>query len=186
MALYRYFASVDSLPSPRGPLSCALTPATISDAVMDSSKAQRSKPRGKYSKLTPEQQAQIGKYASMHGNAAALRRFSKELDIDLKESSVRTWRSKYMAEVALKVQGEADTSVIRLTLKKMGRPLMLGEKLDGEVKHYIKAVREGGGAITTSITMAAATAIVRRADRNLLGDNGGPTDITVNRAKSLL
>ena len=137
MALYRYFASVDSLPSPRGPLACALTPATISDvnkAVMDSSKAQRSKPRGKYSKLTPEQQAQIGKYASMHGNAAALRRFSKELDIDLKESSVRTWRSKYMAEVALKVQrGEADTSVTRLTLKKTGRPLMLGEKLDGEV-----------------------------------------------------
>ena len=111
----------------------------------------------------------------MHGNAAALRRFSKELDIDLKESSVRTWRSKYMAEVALKVQrGEADTtaSVTRLTLKKTGRPLMLGEKLDDEVKHYIKAVREGGGVISTAITMAAATAIVRRADRNLLSENG--------------
>ena len=68
VALYRYFALVDTLPSPHGPLSCALTPATISDvnkAVMDSLKAaQRSKPRGKYSKLTPEQQAQIGKYAS--------------------------------------------------------------------------------------------------------------------------
>ena len=51
---------------------------------------------------------------------------------------------------------------------------------------YIKAVREGGGVITTAITMAAATAIVRRADRNLLSENGGPIDITVNWAKSLL
>ena len=37
---------------------------------------------------------------------------------------------------------------------------MLGEKLDEEVKHYLKTVREGGGAITTAITMALATAIV--------------------------
>ena len=165
-------------------------PATISDvnkAVMDASKTQRSKPRGKYAKLTPEQQAEIGKYASMHGNAAAIRRFSKELDTDLKEGSVRLWKSKYQAEVNIKRQlGEADTSVTRLTLKKTGRPLMLGEKLDGEVKHYIRAVREGGGVITTAITMAAATAIMRRADRNLLSENGGPIDITVNWAKSLL
>ena len=190
MALYRYFASVDSLPSPRGPLSRTLSPATISDvnkAVMDASKTQRSKPRGKYAKLTPEQQAEIGKYASMHGNAAAIRHFSKELDTDLKEGSVRSWKSKYQAEVNIKRQlGEADTSVTRLTLKKTGRPLMLGEKLDGVVKHYIRAVREGGGVITTAITMAAATAIVRRADRNLLSENGGPIDITVNWAKSLL
>ena len=54
------------------------------------------------------------------------------------------------------------------------------------MKHYIKAVREGGGVITTAIAMAAATAIVRRTDRNLLSENGGPIDITVNWAKSLL
>ena len=63
---------------------------------------------------------------------------------------------------------------------------MLGEKLDEEVQHYLRAVREGGGVITTAITMASATAIVRRADRNLLRENGGPISITVNWAKSLL
>ena len=45
MALYCYFASVDSLPSPRGLLSRTLSPATISDvneAFMDASKMQRS------------------------------------------------------------------------------------------------------------------------------------------------
>ena len=63
---------------------------------------------------------------------------------------------------------------------------MLGEKLDEEVQYYLRAVREGGGVITTAITMASATAIVRRADRNLLSENGGPISITVNWAKSLL
>ena len=37
---------------------------------------------------------------------------------------------------------------------------MLGEKHDEEVKHYLKAVCEGGGVITTAITMPSATAIV--------------------------
>ncbi len=55
-----------------------------------------------------------------------------------------------------------------------------------QVKSYIRAVREHGGMITSSITMAAATAIVRRADRNLLAENGGPITITNNWAKSLL
>ena len=39
--------------------------------------------------------------------------------------------------------------------------------------------------MTTSITMAAATAIVRKADRNLLEENGGLITITNNWAKSL-
>ena len=63
---------------------------------------------------------------------------------------------------------------------------MLGEKLDEDVKHYLKAVREGGGVITTAITMASATATVRRGDRNLLSEYGGPILITANWAKSLL
>ena len=63
---------------------------------------------------------------------------------------------------------------------------MLSEKLDEEVKHYLRVVHEEGGVTTMAITMASATAIVRRADRNLLSENGGPTSITVNWAKSLL
>lgn len=43
---------------------------------------------------------------------------------------------------------------------------------------YIKAVREAGGVITISIIIAAATAIVRKYDRNLLSENGRP--ITIN------
>ena len=81
--------------------------------------------------------------------------------------------------------GESDI-VKSLPVKKRGKPLLLGEKLDSKVKSYIPAVREKGGVVTTSITMAAATAIIRKADRNLLAENGGPITITNNWAKSLL
>ena len=95
---------------------------------------------------------------------------------------MRTWKKKYLAEVGLKKGAGArrgvDINVTSLTL--------LGEKLDEQVKHYLKAVREGGGVITTAITMASATAIVRRADRNLLSEYWGPILITTNWAKSLL
>ena len=164
-------------------------PATIRDAN-EAAKAAASKPfgkRGKYAKFTPDQQAELARYATMHGNIAAQRHFSRKLNTDLKESTIRTWKTKYLAEVNLKKKsGELDVSVTSLSSKKRGRPLMLGEKLDKEVQYYLKAVREGGGVITTAITMASATAIVRRADRNLLSENGGPIYITVNWAKSLL
>ena len=79
-----------------------------------------------------------------------------------------------------------DLSVKSLPVKKRGRPLLLGEELDTEVKHYIRAVHEGGGVINAAITMAAATAIVKKADRNLLAENRGPITIASNWAKSLL
>ena len=58
--------------------------------------------RGSYAKFTPEQQAEAAKYASMHGITAVKCRFSKEFGTDLKESTVRTWNKKYLAEVGLK------------------------------------------------------------------------------------
>ena len=75
-----------------------------------------------------------------------------------------------------------------LPSKKRGRPLLLGEKMDTDVKNYISAhaVRKGGGVVTAAITMAAATAIVRRHNRNLLEENGGSITITKTWAKSLL
>ena len=45
---------------------------------------------------------------------------------------------------------------------------------------------EGGGVVTTAIAMAAATAIVRGHDRNLLIENGGSITITKTWGKSLL
>ena len=86
----------------------------------------------------------------------------------------------------MKQSFEVDMGVTELEVKKPGRLFLLGEKLDEGVKHYLRAVREGGGVITTAITMASATAIVQKSDRNLLSENGGPISITVNWAKSPL
>ena len=38
-----------------------------------------------------------------------------------------------------------------LPVKRRGRPLLLSESLDNEVKSYVGRVRKGGGVITTSI-----------------------------------
>ena len=173
MALYRYFKPATDLPNPKGSLSKCVSPATIKDAneaVKNSPKPAKS--RGTYAKLTPKKQAEIAQYAVLHGNKAAIHHFSQELGFGIKESSVSTWKSKYQAELK--------------RVRRRGRPLLLGEKLDTEVKSYIQAVHEAGGVITTSISIAATTAIVRRSDRNLLSENGGPITLTNNWAKSLL
>ena len=51
--------------------------------------------RGLYGRLTDKQQAQISKYASENGNAAAVRRFSKELNRPLNGSTVRSIKKNY-------------------------------------------------------------------------------------------
>ena len=170
-------------------MSTVVSPAVIKAANDELRKLSTSpSSRGPYAKVSSEQQAKIARYASMQGNVSAARRFSKELGIVVKESSVRVWKGKYLAEIARKQETDetGDISVTKLPSKKRGRPLLLGEKLDTEVKCYIQAVREGGGVVTSTITMAAATAIARKHDRTLLEENGGTVIITKTWAKSLL
>ena len=66
MALYKYFKPADGLPDPSGPLSAAVSPAAIREAneAVKGVTGGSAKARGKYAKLTPEQQAAIGEYAS--------------------------------------------------------------------------------------------------------------------------
>ena len=72
-----------------------------------------------------------------------------------------------------------------LPLKKRGRPLLLGSELDDKVKSYIRDARAAGTPIDTTVVMVSGEAIVRKTDKNLLKDNGGPIDITKTWAKSL-
>ena len=167
MALYKYFKPADDLPDPSGSLSSSVSPATIilaNEAVKSDTSGSGSKPRGKYAKLIPEQQAAIGTYASLHCNQAAIHHFLKQLGVEVKASSVQTWKGKYVAEKRRKRKaGEVkDLCVKSLPVNKHGKPLLLGEKLDTDVKCYIQTVRESGGVITTAIAVAAATAIVRK------------------------
>ncbi len=72
--MYRYFQTVDALPDTSRPLSASLSPEDANEAVRSATRV--TKPRAKF---TPEQQAAIGEYASLHGNQAAIRHVSKQL-----------------------------------------------------------------------------------------------------------
>ena len=82
--------------------------------------------------------------------------------------------------------GEIDLSVKTLPSAKRGRPLLLAEKLDNEVKGYFRSLRDVGGVVTVPVTMAIGTAIVESNNRMLLAKNGGPIEITKTWARSLL
>ena len=46
-------------------------------------------------------------------------------------------------------------------MKKRGRPLMIREELDGQVKHYLREKRKKGGVINVGIAIAVGKGIIR-------------------------
>ena len=58
--------------------------------------------RKRYAKFTPEQQAAIGEYASLHSNQLAICHFTKQLGVELKVNSGQTWKGNYQAEISHK------------------------------------------------------------------------------------
>ena len=196
MALLRYFKSVNShLPDPVGPLSDDIPPRVIRQAnrkVLSAEKrdaSAKSRTRGPYGRLTDKQRAQIGKYASENRNAAAVRRFSKELERPLNESTVRSIKKNYYQELWKKTSaGKSldEVSVTSLPPKKCGRPLLLGETIDSSVQSYIQVLRENGAAVTTSIALATANCIISKVNRTLLQEYGGSVALTRSWAQRLL
>ena len=179
------------LPDPTGPLTEELPSSVISTAnkdIIESSKIESStKTKGPYAKFTPEFKAKIAKYAIENGNCAAARKFSAPVDKPINESSVRFWVVAYKKELRRKRRiGEALPDVQVLPECKKGGPLLLGEKLDCKVKSYVRAVREVGGPVTTTIVLSAGRAVVIHYDPQLLSINGGPLVLTATWAKSLL
>ena len=128
MALCRYLIvkPVTEGPNLCGPLSSTLTPATVKDAntaIKSCAGSSAAKPMGTYAKFTPNEQAAIAKYASLHGNKAVIRRFSKGLGKEIKDSSVSTWKKKYEDELKRALSASKSTekrvvSVESLPVKK--------------------------------------------------------------------
>ena len=70
-------------------------------AVQSGSVAKGSMKRGQYDKtITETQKAKIARYAAENGIAAALRHFKTKQGLELKESTVRGWKTIYCAELA--------------------------------------------------------------------------------------
>jgi len=203
MSLHRYFKISSKLPDPNGPLSKEIPAEAIkaaNDSVEQATKTDGSgsgKPsRGKYASFTGVQQAQMAKYAIDNGNKAAIERYSKEFLVQIKESSLSTWKSKYYEEVKRLSKNRqfaesGEIVVASLPILKRGRPLLVGDTLDAQVQSYVRATRRTGGLVTTTMVLAAGEAIVRTHNKNLLGEegdkaSGGPIKLTRFWAKSLL
>lgn len=71
-------------------------------------------------------------------------------------------------------------------MHKIGRPLLLGDDLDKQVREYVKYLQERGGVVNTAVVIAAAEGIVMNKNANLLSCNGRGILLTKNWAKYLL
>ena len=145
--------------------------------------------RGKYNNYTPEQRAQVKKYAAEIGPARAAKHFSTLWSMTNPESSVQRLRTEYLQkvkEMSMKC-GENEAPVVASLPTKLQRwPLMLGKMLDTTVQEYITALRAAGGVVNTSICMAAAEGIVISHDQGLLVKHGGHVLIMKSWARSTL
>ena len=141
--------------------------------------------RGTYSTFSSEKKAKVAKYAVENGVTALLRHFSKSGEFrELKESTVRGWMNAYKKEIK-KASADGNT-IIELPEKKRGRPLLLGEDLEEQVKVFLHQVRGYGGVINAPIALAASKGIVMAKDANMLSENGGSITLTKDWAKRLL
>jgi hypothetical protein len=159
---------IDGLPDTRGPLSRSVSPQAISEAnkEVEKAKAAAGGKHGPYTKYSATHRADIGKYACQHSAAAVARHFMKRLEKPVSESTVKSIQKGYKEELRLD-NGE---ELKDFPAKKHGRKLLLGEDLDEKVQMYIKKVREGEGAISARIVMAAARGILLKCNH---ADFGG-------------
>ena len=58
--------------------------------------------------------------------------------------------------------------------------------MDSQVQAYIRNARDRGCPVTSSVVIAAARGVVKKTNRSLLEDNGGPLSINKSWAKSFL
>ena len=111
--------------------------------------------------------------AAEYGVTATVCHFSRVFTNRLlKENTVRTWKMKYLQEVAARRRANEDMTV-------------LGEDLpmDKQVRAYLTALRENGAVVNTAITIACAKGVVKNFDGNLLECNGGHISLTKHWAK---
>ena len=136
---------------------------------------------------TDEEKLKIGKRAAEMGVTSTLKFFEKDFaDRPLKESTVRTWATKYKKELALRRKFGKKMEITKLESAPRGPPLLLGKEMDVQVQEYVKSLRENGGVVNSRIVMASAEGIVKSHDSNLLQENGGHIVLSKSWARSVL
>uniref|UniRef100_A0A1X7VTK9 Uncharacterized protein n=1 Tax=Amphimedon queenslandica TaxID=400682 RepID=A0A1X7VTK9_AMPQE len=142
----------------------------VNEAVTAALDKEKEGKKRKYNtSYTPEERANIGRYAAKNGNAAAVKKFNDSHDI---------------GESTLDSTGK--TKVKSQPKRHTGRKVLLGNQLDAKVQEYVRALRDAGPSIGSSNVMAAGDGIVNAHDRTLLVEHGCHIQITKTWATSLL
>ena len=112
-------------------------------------------------KWSEEDSYEIGKYASINGPAATVRKFRQRFPA-LNESTARTFRSRVEADLkAAKSKGISPKKAISRYGIKTGRPMLLPD-LDSMVQRYILGASNRGAVITRAGAVSAAKALLKK------------------------
>ena len=191
MSFLRYMKRLDTtnddLPHSRGSLSSYISSTAIERANEEvRTQKKKSNKRGTYQKYSEELRAKIALYAVRHGVPAAVRYSSRELRINITESTIRSFKSAYIEELKSQRIRHSTDKIKVSPYKKRGKPLLLGEDLDKVVQNYLEKLREFGGCVSSGIVVVAARGIVLTYDRSLLKEFGGHIELTKFWARSLI
>ena len=134
------------------------------NAVLTSLQKETLKKKRKNSWFSDKERYQIGKYTSINGPTAAVKKFKKShLHLKFGESTARSVRTKYK-ELLKKKKAE---NFSKISLRKLGRPLMLGT-LDAKAQTFLHVLRRKGGVVNTVVAIATAKALIARSQDEYL------------------
>ena len=120
---------------------------------------EKCSPRGSYISLTPAQKYSTGKRAAENGTTATLHYYAKTFpDLTLKETTIKRFKNNYQS--ILKTAGDGSSDASKLLSKKCGRPMLVGEELDEQVRHYITYMRKEGTVINAHVLIAVGKGIL--------------------------
>ena len=137
-----------------------------------------------YNRYDAKTLAKIDKYTSHNGVRAAAQKFQNDLGHEINESTIQSVKKRYLEELNWRYRAGEETCVKKLK-GKMGRPVLLGNKLDHQVQVYLQRVRESGGTVTARIAVAAAKGILLSTDQSKMAEFGGYIQLNWHWAYSL-
>ena len=147
-----------------GPLSVTVPTSSIVAANEEVRKVYEQSAtgeRGPYVKLTASQRLEIAKKAAEMGTTSAIRYYKRKYpNLKLTEPTVRRLKNSYAFELKKRPLQEKG-SLEELPTKKRGKPLMIGEELDREVKNYLTEIRKRGGVVNVAIALGVGKGIVK-------------------------
>ena len=133
-----------------------------------------------YSRYSPEQKAEIGRYAASTNIASAVRKYQADFP-NLRKQTVYEFKKAY-----LKQKESSGKEVTILKAKRRGRPKLLPEEIMKKAIQTIKALRLKGAPISYNVINAIAKGIVVANDRTMLVEHGGHLQFTDNWARNVL